>query len=465
MKYKKNNVYEILTPYGWRDFKGVFKKFDQNVYKVICENNDYFTGTKDHKMVLETGEKISIQEMKVGHKLKTKTGISEIISIEEIKERKDVYDIIHVQNEDHTFYINNCKFVSSNCDEFSFVKANIQEEFWSAVKPTLSTGGSCIITSTPNSDTDQFAQIWRGANDIYDQYGNLTNDGLGGNDFKALKYDWTFNPYRDEKWAATERKGMSEEKFLQEYCCEFVTAGGTLITGLALKNLKEKDELFKIEEIRWFEEPEPNHVFIVGLDASSGIGNDYSSIEVFDVTDMKQIAEWRANTVDPRGQVETLLLILHYINEELSENEEQMNEPEIYWSFDAVGIGQTINQIIIDTGLEYFPGILVNSKIGRKGVHWTNTNKVASCMKLKSLIESQRMTVYSGPLITELKNFAQVGNTFKAKSGTTDDLVMTVNLILFVFETVARWEPDLADAYSEAIDVEEMDIHPTAYKF
>jgi len=48
-------------------------------------------------------------------------------------------------------------------DEFAFVRPSIAKEFWTAITPTLSTGGKAIITSTPNSDEDQFAFIWKGA--------------------------------------------------------------------------------------------------------------------------------------------------------------------------------------------------------------------------------------------------------------------------------------------------------------
>ena len=45
------------------------------------------------------------------------------------------------------------------CDEFAFVRPTIAREFWTSISPTLSTGGQAIITSTPNSDEDQFAFI------------------------------------------------------------------------------------------------------------------------------------------------------------------------------------------------------------------------------------------------------------------------------------------------------------------
>ena len=48
-------------------------------------------------------------------------------------------------------------------DEFAFVGASIAEKFWTAMAPTLATGGGCIISSTPNGDTNLFATLWRQA--------------------------------------------------------------------------------------------------------------------------------------------------------------------------------------------------------------------------------------------------------------------------------------------------------------
>ena len=58
------------------------------------------------------------------------------------------------------------------CDEFAFVRPTIATDFWTSITPTLATGGKCIITSTPNSDEDQFAQIWKAANKRFDEHGN-----------------------------------------------------------------------------------------------------------------------------------------------------------------------------------------------------------------------------------------------------------------------------------------------------
>jgi hypothetical protein len=57
-------------------------------------------------------------------------------------------------------------------DEFAFVRPTIAKEFWTSISPTLATGGKAIITSTPNSDEDQFALLWKSALKCDDCTGN-----------------------------------------------------------------------------------------------------------------------------------------------------------------------------------------------------------------------------------------------------------------------------------------------------
>jgi hypothetical protein len=84
------------------------------------------------------------------------------------------------------------------CDEFAFVQPNIAEEFWTSISPTLATGGRAIITSTPNSDEDTFATIWKQAENKFDEHGN--EQELGSNGFHSFIAHWTEHPDRDEEW-------------------------------------------------------------------------------------------------------------------------------------------------------------------------------------------------------------------------------------------------------------------------
>ena len=102
-------------------------------------------------------------------------------------------------------------------DEFAFVRPTIASEFWTSITPTLSTGGKAIITSTPNSDEDQFALIWKGANKCIDEYGNETE--LGVNGFRAFRAKWQEHPERDDKWAAEMRSQLGDDRFKREMEC------------------------------------------------------------------------------------------------------------------------------------------------------------------------------------------------------------------------------------------------------
>ena len=82
------------------------------------------------------------------------------------------------------------------CDELAFVRPTIAHEFWTSISPTLATGGRAIITSTPNSDEDQFADLWKEANKKFDSYGNETK--LGRNGFSPYLATWDRHPERDK---------------------------------------------------------------------------------------------------------------------------------------------------------------------------------------------------------------------------------------------------------------------------
>jgi hypothetical protein len=332
-------------------------------------------------------------------------------------------------------------------DEFSFVKPNLQKEFFTSLQPVLSTGGSCIITSTPKNDEDQFAQIWKGAIDNTDDFGNVSADGCGKNKFFAVMSPWWEHPDRDEEWARPFRESLGEARFAQEFACEFVTDDDTLMNPLTLSRLHSHDPIFYTGTIRWYAEPEPNKTYLVALDPSLGMQNDFGAIQIFQLPEMIQIAEWQNNTAAPRRQVVILMEALYALDGILRENPLQMNDPDIYWTFENNTIGEAILTIVEDTGEERFPGSLVTErrrkglqmKRVRKGLYTSPKARLSSLARMKSLVESGRMTIHSRNLIKELKNFVTLGGSFRAKPGEHDDLVMATSLIVRMVDIVLAW--------------------------
>jgi hypothetical protein len=103
-------------------------------------------------------------------------------------------------------------------DEFAFIAPQIQEKFWTSILPTLSTGGSAIITSTPNGAIDKFASIWRAAN---------MENNTDGLIFAPVYVAWNEPPGRDEKFKREHVAMLGELKWKQEYEC---VGGDTKVT-------------------------------------------------------------------------------------------------------------------------------------------------------------------------------------------------------------------------------------------
>ena len=117
------------------------------------------------------------------------------------------------------------------CDEFAFVQPNVATDFWTSISPTLATGGRAILQSTPNSDEDTFATIWKQAEDKFDEHGNEQEVGKNGFQFRSY---WQEHPDRDDTWKAEELGRIGEERFRREYECEFLVYDETLINAIKL---------------------------------------------------------------------------------------------------------------------------------------------------------------------------------------------------------------------------------------
>jgi len=330
----------------------------------------------------------------------------------------------------------------------------------------LSTGGGLIITSTPNGDGDLFAEIWRSATDVIDPQGNKRPYGRGKNGFKAFMATWDRHPDRDDKWAEEQKAQLGEDRFKREYNCEFITSEETLIDSLRLQRLQGIEPIHKMGLVRFYDKILPNRYYVVGLDPATGTATDNgdkAAIQVFRLPDMVQVMEWSDNKAPTKVQVTTMLEILKYIHNELAENPEQVLKPEetIYWTFENNAIGEAINAIIYETGEEKFPGILVHEPSrrggakGKRGLTTTNKNKVTACMKLKSLLESDRLEIRSEGLVGELKNFVRKGMGFQAKPGLHDDLVSSTLLIIRLADIIKDYELELSKTLSEIIDLED----------
>ena len=340
------------------------------------------------------------------------------------------------------------------CDEFAFVQPpDKAKEFWTSLSPTLSTGGKCLITSTPNSDEDQFALIWKEANKRFDEYGN--DKVIGTNGFYAMKAHWNEHPDRDEAWATAEKARIGEERFRREHECEFLIFDETLIDSITLADLEGTAPIHTTGQVRWFAHPKPGNTYMVSLDPSMGTGGDYAAIQVFELPTFKQIGEWHHNMTPMNKQVKILQSITKHIHDTIMEKDTTAT-PQIFYSMENNTIGEAALMRVMDIGEENIMGMFLSEPIRkghrrkfRRGFNTTAKHKIDACTKFKELVENGKLEINSKLLISEMKDFVATGMSYKAKPGQHDDLVSACLLMTRMMKVLADFDPKIFEKWTD----------------
>ena len=78
---------------------------------------------------------------------------------------------------------------------------------------------------------------------------------------------------------------------------------------------------------------------------------------------------------------------------------------------------------------------------------------IKNSIKLKNLIESKRMKICSRNLISELKTFVANGASYAAKPGETDDLVMSLILMVRMAQLLQSFDSQIDLTMKDTIDI------------
>lgn len=313
-------------------------------------------------------------------------------------------------------------------DEFAFVRPGIQEEFWTSMSPTLSTGGNCIMTSTPNGDMNIFAQIWRGA-----------QSGING--FRAVFVHWTQVPGRDEEWKKQEIGRIGERRFSQEHDCLFLSSEKLLIDTIVLQNLTasilKNLPIFEIREIKFWKQIGPDNIYLVGVDPATGSGGDFSVITVYEFPSMEQTAEYRSNVTSSAQLYVILKNLLRYIEKKCA---------SVYFSIENNGVGEGMIALYeADEEPPELAEFIHEEGKKRMGMTTSPKSKLKSCIKLKQALESNTLIIRSPYLLTELKSFVKQTGSYKAQRNATDDSVSATLIVMRLLEEIASHEQDVHD--------------------
>ena len=318
-------------------------------------------------------------------------------------------------------------------DEFAHVDPpSLADEFFNSVYPTISSGNTTkvFIVSTPYG-MNKFYKMWIDAEE-------------GRNTYVPFSVNWSDVPGRDDAWKQETIRNTSERQWRQEFECEFLGSTNTLIEPAKLRNMPYKPPIRKQQELDVYVEPQKDHAYCTLVDTASGVGQDYSTFTIIDVTEIpyKVVAKYRNNEISP--------IIFPNIIEQIST---QYNKS---WCLvETNGNGMQVGDILY-YDLEYENTILTSPNKGgqevsggfkknsRIGLITSKHVKRTGCTTIKELIEKDHLIIEDFDIISELMTFAEKGPSFQAEEGYHDDLVMT--LVLFGWLVNQRYFKEITDS-------------------
>jgi hypothetical protein len=204
-KFQELKGYEVLTDEGFKPVEGIMSMGFHEVISLYFQDGSYLTCTKDHILYDKNLLPVEADKVNTDTHIKTKTGSTLCIYKEIHKNKIEVFDFINVKDI-HRHYANN--IVCQQCiflDEFAHILANVAEEFYKSVYPTIASGKTTkiIIVSTPNG-MNLFYKLWTDAENKR-------------NRFIPYTIDWRDRPGYDQAWYEDTLANMSLEDFQQEF--------------------------------------------------------------------------------------------------------------------------------------------------------------------------------------------------------------------------------------------------------
>jgi hypothetical protein len=330
-------------------------------------------------------------------------------------------------------------------DEFAFVEN--ASEFYTSTYPVITSGKSTkvIITSTANGVGNMFHKLWEGA-------------VQGVNEYIPFRVDWWDVPGRDEKWKEQTINNTSEIQFDQEFGNTFFGTGDTLIESSALLEQKRMHYKHLLENncLRIYEEPEIGHEYIMTVDVSKGVGGDYSTFNIIDVTSrpFRQVAVYRNNKISPVLFPNIIVKYAEKYNKcyVVVENNDQGAVVCNGIYFDLEYENFYMESSTKSTGL----GVTMNKKVKRLG-----------CSAIKDIVENRKINIVDDETIIEMSTFVSKGHSFEASQGNHDDLMM--NLVLFGYFTNTQFFGDLIGVNMKSVlfdkEVNEIDENIVPFGF
>ena len=321
-------------------------------------------------------------------------------------------------------------------DEFAFLRPGMASEFMASVMPTISSGKTTriIITSTPNG-MENFYNMWQDAVDE----DTATPHELESKYVRSTVL-WNEVPGRTAQWGLDEMARIGEQRFRQEYECEFIGSAVTLVDYKVLQTLKPVTPLAvpgipKDYSVRIYNVPLPPAVmekedwtYVAALDSGFGMRQDYHVLQILLARTScrcEQVLVMSSNTATIEDFCAMSASIL-----------KMYGNPPLTIEFNG-GSGMTAYKTMFEK-LQY--DNLVNYDQYFRGIYSTNPIKTTAVMLLKLYVQRGYLKLKDANTIQELMSYTKLTQkTWGASGGNHDDHV--TSLFWCVYYMASDWFP------------------------
>jgi hypothetical protein len=319
-------------------------------------------------------------------------------------------------------------------DEAAFIEKF--EEIWTSAQMTLATGGDAILLSTPNGVGNLFHQIWVKAQS------EETIEGL--DKFNPIQLKWDLHPERDIVWRQQQDEILGPRQAAQECDTDFLSSGATVIEPQIL-NWYDNDSGYIKDPIEkrgpggdlWiWQYPDYNKTYVSIVDTSRGDGSDYSTINIWDVERVEQVAEYKGKLTPTDLGIMAVNISSEYNNALLV--------------IENTGIGMATVQVALDKHYKnlfysYRNDPFLDDNIQLKKMHdlklkedmipgFTNSHKSRPIVisKIETYISNKDVIIRSKRTMQELWTFLWINGRAESQRGYNDDLVFPIGIMLYV---------------------------------
>lgn len=317
------------------------------------------------------------------------------------------------------------------------------KDMWTTLYPAIEKMGRAVVISTPRGASSWFYETYTGAE-------------AGTNGFNAIELGWHLRPGRDDSWARQTINQRGASLFAQEYACQFLGSGSTLIHEKIIQKMESEciEPIYKGIELQtglWiWKLPIEGHRYVCTIDIASGEGDmsagesgdtlktDYTAMHVIDLDTSEVVAEYYGK-IRPTPFAKVVYEICVKYNKALF-----VFERNAGWAITIYDYFMTKNYLSIyhhpkenEKGVADF-----KNPNNRAGFPTTSSTREKILERLREFIETGQIRIYSKRFTNELKTFSYniKRERYEATGGAHDDLVLALAIGLYVQSQIHYWK-------------------------